>query len=349
MTLEAHRKIESTLETIFYNKNCDYENIKLKQVLDELEVYIKFIKSLRSRYGIKKDYSIESIAENIFSPMLKDNYKFHIEAFYVSLLYIQENLKKSHESKGFAGVFIGNNVTIGDNTIIEGNAKTRNDIKISECPDARGILELLNDLIIDFRSIYWIIEKEFYNNVNIEVLGINRAINGLEMLDLAKNVLNIQLPYLRRSYSCISIFLFRQLIEVSILRAFGVYAFFDENIKEAKFSLSNIFDFLRKNKKYIKIPVKISVLEKITQWSNTYIHKAVLQYHWEIIIAYKILLPLYSLSKNEKAVSIYGIQINKQFYDTELEKSLKNALKLENTEPLRFDFGSCFLTDETFE
>lgn len=333
MTLESHRKIESTLSSVFRYNNFTYkyegDNIELKQILNELEVYMKYIKRLRNRYGINKNYSMESIIEKILLPIAKDNYKFHIQAFYESLKYVKEKLEPFCEKSN-------------------GDAKN-NDITVGECPYIKGILSLLNDLIIDFNEIYWQIEEHFLNNPQDRKSGVRRVIMGREILYSSIDILIKNLPNKESYHSAVSIFLLRQTIEISILRALNICYFIDNNGKEQKFKIDDIFDFIQNNKKYIKIPVSISLLEKIINWSNFYIHKGVSGYHWQIIMSQLALIPLHRMSQDDKNTSIHGIQINKNFYYNDLEPKIKECLKLKDAQVIRFENPECLLTDNVFE
>lgn len=59
MTLESHRKIELTLSSVFkYNSlagKYEGENIELRQVLDELNDYLNYVKKLKPNIILKKN------------------------------------------------------------------------------------------------------------------------------------------------------------------------------------------------------------------------------------------------------------------------------------------------------
>lgn len=340
MTLESHRKIELTLATIFrYNSlagKYEGENIELRQVLDELNDYLNYVKKLKPKYNIKKEHSLEDIAKEIFSKIknkdrmnhIKHHFNCHIEAFEISLKDVQRDLELICNNEDNC------NVKVGDNLLGR---------------YIKGRLALLRDLIFDFNEIYWQIEEYIYDRPQKMKSSVRRMIMGREILDSSICILKREVLYSGISYSPVSIFLLRQSIEISMLRALGIYSFVDKEGIELKYSLNQIYKFLKKNKKYIKIPVEISLLDKIVQWTNLYVHKAITKYCWQIIVAQKVLIPLHTMSKDDKNMSIYGIQINKNFYYNDLEPKIKECLKLKDAQVIRFENPECLLTDNVFE
>ena len=318
---EKYRKIEETLSNIFNSKNND---IYLKQILDEISIYLNWVKELKLKYRIKKEHSIEYIAQQILSKITKSNFKYHIEAFYISLKEVASDLNKIDDAYK---------------------------IKISNCNNyIKGVLALLNDLILDFNEIYWQIEEIMLNNPQSRKSGRRRMFMGREIFKSPKDIVRRLVNYDEISYSSISVFLLRQSIEITILRALGIYSFVDINNCEQKIKLDKIIDFIEKNKKYIKIPVEMPILKKIIKWSNPYVHKAVMNLHWQIIIAQKVLLPLFVGGKDKNSWSIHGaIKINKKFYHNDLEQDLIIYLKLKNTKIIKFNKPDCLLTDNNFE
>jgi len=71
---EKHRKIEETLSNIFNFKNND---IYLKQILDEISVYLNWVQELKLKYRIKKEHSIEYIAQQILSKIIISRVCWH--------------------------------------------------------------------------------------------------------------------------------------------------------------------------------------------------------------------------------------------------------------------------------
>ena len=61
------------------------------------------------------------------------------------------------------------------------------------------------------------------------------------------------------------------------------------------------------------------------------------------------LIPLHRMSQDDKNTSIYGIQINKNFYYNDLEPKIKEFLKLKDAQVIRFENPECLLTDNVFE
>lgn len=328
-TIEEYRKIEITINRVFTYNFFQGDEILLKQILDEINLYLKWVDSLKVKYKIRKEHSIEHIAEQIFSETItKNNFKYHIEAFCISLIAVKEDL----------------------NSICEAD-DDENKIKVKDCSYIKGILALLKDLILDFNEIYWQIEEVFFNNPQDTKSGRRRMFMGREIFKSSKDILKRQVSYGEISYSSVSIFLLRQSIEITILRALGIYSFVDDKNKEQKVKLDKLLCFIKDNKKYIKFPVKTSILKKIIKWSNPYVHKAIMHLHWQIIISQKTLLPLFVGGEDKQTMSIHGaIQINMDFYQNNLESELIKHLGLKNNvRTIRIENPDCLLTKNIFE
>lgn len=325
-----YQKIEITLSKIFAiaNWECN-DNISLQQILNEIDEYIKYVDSLKKKYSKKqKSYTDEHIAEDIFSEITIDNFRLHIEAFYISIKAIKDELcsicKNNEEIK------IGNYFYNGY---------------------IKGRLLLLNDIILDFNEIYWQIEEYFFNRPQPRKSGRRRIFMGREIFETSKSILRRQVSYQQHAYSSVSVFLLRQTIEITTLRALNIYGFFDNEGNKQKFRLEDILDFIENNKKYIKFPVKLSILKKIIKWSNPYIHAGFMYYHWQIIIAQKVLQLLFRGGEDNKSKSTHGaIKINRKFYENQLEKDLIKFLGLKNNiEIKKLGKPDCLLTDNTFD
>lgn len=341
MISDYRPKLEKSLNTIFKYNQVEQkyrgDDILLKQVINELDLYLNWLSNLKTNYGIKKDYSPEHIAEQIFTCITKDNFKYHIEAMYMSANNIKENLYNLFNK------LLENDKDCAEKIMI-GDVKYSNDIK--------GQLALLNDLIIDFNEVYWQIEEKFCQRPQNRKSGKRRILMGREIYKASIDVLYRMPNHNTISYSVVSVFLLRQAIEVTVLRALGIVYFLDKNEQEQKIKFDKILDFIEKNKKYIKFPVSKSLLKKITKWSNLYVHKGIIYYNWQIIIAQNVLSALFSGGEDNNHKSIFGaIKINRNFYENNMETELINFLFKNNADNIRlvkYKDPECLLTDKTF-
>lgn len=342
MEFDDRIRLETSLNTIFRHdqfeqKYCG-DDILLKQVIDELDLYLNWLANLKTKYNIRKEYSLEHIAEQIFFKYVtKDNFKYHIAAMYISVNEIQKNLNDLYDE------------------LLENDKDYAEKITISEPKYSniiKGQLALLNDLIIDFNENYWKIEEYFFQRPQRRKSVKSRVLMGMEIYQASIDALYRVPNYKTISYNTVSIFLLRQAIEVTILRAFGIICFLDKNNTEQKIKFDKILDFIENNSQYIEFPISKSLLKKIMNWSNIYIHKGFMHFNWEIIIAQNVLSALFRGGKDEKQWSIFGsIKINRNFYENNMEKELINFLFENNADNIRlvkYKDPECLLTDKTF-
>ncbi|MGF7441499.1 hypothetical protein [Campylobacter concisus] len=322
--IEKYRQIESTLKLLLDNKH----EVSLKQILDEIDIYLQWLSSIKSKYGITKEYPLEHISEQIFSDITRDNYKMHVLAMSITIEEVRSDLKRiCQEDKD------GSNIKANSNNCV------------------KGLLALLNDIILDINEVLWQIEEIIFQNPQTTKSGRRRLFFGREIFGTSKNIVRRLVDYSGISYSSASVFLIRQAIEVTILRALGIIAFVDKDGKEQKFKMDKIFNFIKNNRKNIKFPIEFSILDKIIKWSDVYVHKGIMYYHWQIIVAQKVLLPLFRAGNDGKNYSLSGaIQINRQFYEKELDKELIKFLELrDDVTARRLKSPDSLLTDKVFE
>ena len=309
--IEKYRQIESTLKLLLDNKH----EVSLKQILDEIDIYLQWLSSIKSKYRITKKYTLEHISEQIFSDITRNNYKMHVLAMSITIEEVRSDLKRiCQEDKD------GSNIKANSNNYV------------------KGLLALLNDIILDINEVLWQIEEIIFKNPQTTKSGRRRLFCGREIFSTSKNIVRRLVDYSGISYSSASVFLIRQAIEVAILRALGIIAFVDKDGKEQKFKMDKIFNFIKNNRKNIK-------------WSDVYVHKGIMYYHWQIIVAQKVLLPLFRAGTDGKNYSLSGaIQINRQFYKKELDKELIKFLELrDDVTARRLKSPDSLLTDKVFE
>lgn len=102
------------------------------------------------------------------------------------------------------------------------------------------------------------------------------------------------------------ILVIRQLIEIRIRRAFGIYSYVDSNGNLKPINMSTIFELLKKYNDDIEFPFKLSNIERIYRWSNMYVHSGLYELSW---VPYFLELFLRPLSFG-KEPNINGYNIN---------------------------------------
>jgi len=112
-----------------------------------------------------------------------------------------------------------------------------------------------------------------------------------------------------------SIFLIRQSIELWLKEIFGIRFVTDGNDKLIRLQPERLFELI--DKKSVTIPVSKSVIQKIHQWTQAYVHAGWLTFAWEIEHAHHVLSPIFY---SEKVI------IEKAYYDN-IEERLRTILR----------------------
>lgn len=114
-----------------------------------------------------------------------------------------------------------------------------------------------------------------------------------------------------------SIFLIRQAIELWLLSIFGINIATDDKNKLVKLQPERLFDLIDNKGVKVNIPVPKSVIQKIHQWTQSYVHAGWMAYSWEIEHAQHVLQPIFYP---------HNVIIDKKHYDT-IENQLRSILK----------------------
>ena len=93
--IEAHRQIEIILNDVFNSRAL--REYSLKEVISSTKKYQKWILTLKKDFSITKNYTLEHIAEQIFSESSfdKNRCKMHILAIEFSINELLKELEKS--------------------------------------------------------------------------------------------------------------------------------------------------------------------------------------------------------------------------------------------------------------
>ena len=277
-------------------KEYTWDDIFLK-----LTTYKDWITTLATDFSIKNQYSDEHIAEHIFcnQNISKTICKYHIVAIKQCIKDLEDELL----------------------------ASKKQDIPATE-KYIKGKLALLKDIVLDTYELIGQCEEVFLQKKATLKLGRRRIFASNEIYNSSKNLLRRHFNYNDITFSSISVFLIRQSIETKILNSLGIYSILDENEEPVKFKLESIVEFINQNQN-IEFPIKKSVLLKITKWTNYYIHRGIMHYHWQIMWAHKVLQPLFSMGIGKTQMYLYGaVKINKNYFENELETELLDYLNI---------------------
>ena len=112
-----------------------------------------------------------------------------------------------------------------------------------------------------------------------------------------------------------SILLIRQSIELWLKGIFGINYITDEKGNLLKLQPERLFELLKS--KSVSIPVSGTVINKIHQWTQPYVHAGWMSHTWEIEQAQFVLIPIFHSEK---------IKIQKTYYN-KVEQLLQGILK----------------------
>lgn len=272
-----------------------------ENIFDAIDSFEEWLISVKKEFLIKKNYSNIHIAEQIFSKneFTHHTCKYHIILIHQSVTLIKKELRKSKE----------NNYPVSMDYI-------------------KGKLVLLRDILIDTYELIGKCEKYFLSKPPTFKLYRNRLITSRDIFLSSKNILRRYFYYVDNSFSSASIFLIRQSIETKILNCLGIYNIVDINGKPQKFRIDSLVEFISENNN-IEFPIEKSLLLKITKWTNIYIHRGVMDYHWVIMLAHNVLQPLFSMRQSTTAMHIHGaVKINKEYFDNHLYEDILRYLNL---------------------
>jgi len=123
-----------------------------------------------------------------------------------------------------------------------------------------------------------------------------------------------------------SIVLLRQAIEIRLRSAVKVNMIKEASGSPAKIPQKVFFWLFKAHPKDVILPLEISLIEKIFDWTQPYIHGGLLQWSWEIEWAHHLLEPLFASAKVGSGFHYLGnIKVRKSFVD-DLEKEINKLL-----------------------
>lgn len=126
-----------------------------------------------------------------------------------------------------------------------------------------------------------------------------------------------------------SVFMLRQAIELRIKNSLGIDFIVDKKRGFQKITAESFIDFVSSNPD-IEFPVKKSIVKKIVNWSNYFIHVGFIPEIWKLEWAHYIIEPLFRPDKLGDLWSVFGsIKIGKTYFD-DIESEIKKYVAANN-------------------
>ena len=278
------------------------EEYSYEDIFVGIEDFEQWILSLKKDFSIKKKYSNEHIAEHIlvYNEISKQTCKYHILAIDKSISIIKNEIQLAKE----------------------------NEYPV-EMDYIKGKLALLRDILLDSYELVGKCESFFLEKPPSFGLYRSRLFTSNDIFNSSKNLLRRYFYYIDNTHSSASVFLIRQAIETKILNSLGIYSIVGGNNEPVKFKFEKLVEFITNNEN-INFPVQKSLLLKIAKWTNLYIHRGIMQYHWQIIIVHEVLKPLFSWGEGQTMRHLYGaVKIKKEYFENDLYNDILKYLNLE--------------------
>jgi len=279
------------------------EKYNYEDIFVGIEDFEQWLLSLKKEFSIKKKYTNEHLAEHIliYNKISKQTCKYHILAIEKSISIIKQEIKLAKD-----------------------NAYP------VEMDYIKGKLALLRDILLDSYELVGKCESFFLEKPPSFELYRSRLFTSNEIFNSSENLLRRYFYYTDNTHSSASVFLIRQAIETKILNSLGIYNIVDYNNEPAKFKFEKLVEFITKNKN-IEFPIQKSLLLKIAKWTNVYIHRGIMQYHWQIIIVHEVLKPLFSMGEGKTMKHLFGaVKLKKEYFENDLYNDILIYLDLKD-------------------
>jgi len=126
----------------------------------------------------------------------------------------------------------------------------------------------------------------------------------------------------------VSIAIIRQIIELRIRKAFGIFGVYDKSKDSFEpLPLGQIFDEIKKHQTDIDFAIPLENIIRINGWSNIYMHSGMKDYTWTLIFVYRYLHELIKGRKDGKNWSANsGIRLTQTILD-KVVNGLETTLK----------------------
>lgn len=299
---------------IFLNKKSIRNPNFIKEYSSHYALLSKYLKMKYSKwFNLKKKYSSNTIANNIFVWEIDDSIKKEYLKF--QTISLMESLERIHQ----------NIHNIYSSTVY----------KKLDCE-----LIKLKDVIIDSLLLINDCEKYFEEKPDIFDLWKRHTLQSTTIYAASEQLFRRFIEHNHIGSFPIqttSIFLIRQAIEVKLSNCFGISRIINNNGKIIKVQPILFIDLIKIGGDKINFPIETSLLRKIYDWTNAYIHYGFIPYIWEIEWALHILKPLFTDPASNIHYSLRSpVSIEYSFYD-EIEEHIKNIIVKRNSKINKHD------------
>jgi len=253
--------------------------------------------------NFKYNKDLKHIGEQIFAIEVKDLDNFYkiqfsgmnivIQKYFNELLSITSN-NDFYENEYFKGMIEYFTYLIVDSIILVSDCELKHGIKPSRQMQKQNILRSNESY-----------KSSEYLKVNLSAYSSFSSFNA-------------------------SVFLIRQSIELKIKNALGINFIYDNKGLMLRIPGDKFMDFFFNNKKIELQNIEKSIIRKIHNWTQYFIHGGYVLNIWQIDIAHTLLLPLFECGEKNGNFSLYGgVKIAKEYfntcYKTELEKYIQST------------------------
>jgi hypothetical protein len=193
--------------------------------------------------------------------------------------------------------------------------------------DFIGIMEYFKFLIID--SIILVSDCEEQHGIRpSRQMGKQNILSSADSYRSSVNMKLFSSAWSSLSSFNASVFLIRQSIELKIKNALGINFIQDSNGAMLRIPGDKFMKFFFDNKE-IELPnIKKSIVRKIHNWTQYFVHGGYVLNLWQIDIAHTLLQPLFKGGDRNGTLSIYGgIKISKKYYDNQFKIDLEKYIQ----------------------
>ncbi|MDP3111109.1 MAG: hypothetical protein Q8M71_03275 [Thermodesulfovibrionales bacterium] len=280
-----------------------------KQLSEKFENAISYLNNVYNKWFPKKtNFSDIHIAEQIFIKSVKSDYLKHWVKYQLLAL-----IKSAQRAFFNVEYYMGS------------NPRTKYSKKFG-C-----ITEIIFEIMqfLDHASFYVEGQHAGYG------WRIRRVLNSAEIFEGSKMLFERRIHEWHLGNFVITptaIFLIRQSIEIRLKNAFGIHTILSKDGKILKVPGIIFLQFAKENISDVEFPIKFSVIEKVYNWTQHYIHGGFIPHLWEIEWAFHVLKPLfepYIEDKDGKLIRYdrYGSVKIKQLFYNQAEEKIKKLLE----------------------
>jgi len=171
---------------------------------------------------------------------------------------------------------------------------------------------------------------EYLNSVSFTTEGKSRnygigkrgLLNSKELFDTAEMLLYQDYNVKRLggfALSPSSTMVLRQAIEIRLMSIYGIRFIYEQDGRLSKIPQKFFLDFtkLQIKNKNVQLPIEIALVENILDWTQSYVHLAIMKQSWEIEWAFFLIKPLFEAGEADDGTWNYlgAVRVRKSLID----------------------------------